>query len=374
MIPTIVALAVVIILTGLVAWLIRKLALRVVGVEPRRKVIAARRIGESIELPRNVLTTSPGVYGAWFGDDFEHFALVGAIERSDERAVVRRLLDSTVALPTGPFPAQWTGHDMHSPSQIDVEWEDIEIPLRDGTTMPSWLFRANDPTRPWVVHVQGIRTSRLVTLRSVQAAERAGLTSLVIAYRGAGDGIAVGTSHLGQREWNDLAAAVAFARENGATEVYVVAWSMGAGIALELLRRDPGAVDRLALIAPATNWRAIIRHGVSRSGLPRFVAPMVIWALSSAIGCRMIGMPGPLDFRRLDWSDDFALSVPTLVLHSPGDEEIPVELTRTFASVHPSVTLVETASAPHGWEANVDPETFYGALTDWLSRSEGMKP
>lgn len=367
MIPAVVAVIGLTIVVGPAVWFIRKLALRVVGVAPRRKVIVARRVGETIELPQSTLTSAPGDYGLWFGPNFQHHALVGAVEYSDEQRVVRRLVNATVPVPAEAFEAQWTGHVMHSPSQIDSKWEDTAIPLRDGTSAPAWLFRATDPGAPWVIHVQGIRTSRLVTLRSVEVAERAGLTSLVVTYRGAGDGPVAQVSYLGQREWSDLADAIGFAREHGAPQVYVVAWSMGAGVALELLRREPAAFERLVLVAPATNWSRIVRHGIERAGLPKLTGPLVIWALASPIGSRILGMRAPLHFRRLDWSRGFKLRVPTLVLHSEGDDEIPFKLTKEFAAGHPSVTLVETASAPHGWEANVDPELFQSALTSFLS-------
>lgn len=349
------------------AWLIRTLARRVVGVEPRRKVITARRIGETVELPQNVLTSAAGHYGLWFGESFEHHALVGDVLRSGGQHVVRELLRATAPVPVESFPAQWTGHVMNSPSEIDAKWEDVIVPLRDGTPAPAWLFRGEAPGTPWVIHVQGIRTSRLVTLRSVEAAQRAGLTSLVITYRGAGDGPPATASSLGQEEWSDLADAISYARSHGAPEVYVVAWSMGAGLALELLRREPAAFDRLVLVAPATNWRRIIQHGVKRAGLPESLAPIVMWVLGSPLASRTIGMPAPLDFDRLDWRREPIFTVPTLVLHSEGDEEIPLELTQEFAAVHPNVTVVETAAAPHGWEANVVPERFQSALTSWLS-------
>ncbi|MFF2485134.1 alpha/beta hydrolase family protein [Microbacterium sp. NPDC058062] len=352
-----------------IAWLVRKLALRIVGVSPRRRVVVARRVKDGIELPQDALSSAPGEYGLWFGDGFQHHALVGAIERTDNQRVVRTLVRSSADVPTDPFQAQLTGHVMHSPSEIDASWEDVMVPLRGGNTAPAWLFRSDSKDAPWVVHVQGIRTSRLVTLRSVQAAKRAGLTSLVITYRGAGDGPTVPVSSLGQREWSDLADAIAYARAHGAPEVFVVAWSMGAGIALELLRREPKAFERLALVAPATNWRRIVRRGVHRAGMPGFIASVVTWALGSPVASRLIGMSGPLDFDRLDWSHGFDLRIPTLVLHSRGDQEIPFELTKEFAAAHPTVTLVETKSAPHGWEANVDPELFQSALTTWLAPS-----
>lgn len=361
-----IAVAILVVLLAPFAWLIRTLARRVVGVEPRRKIITARRVGETVELPQSALTSAPGSYGLWFGEGFEHHALVGDVLRSDGQRVVRELLKATSPVPTESFQGQWTGHVMSTPSELDSSWEDVAVPLRDGTAAPAWLFPAHASGGAWVIHVQGIRTSRLVALRSVGAAQYVGLTSLVITYRGSGDGPETTVSNLGQREWSDLADAIAYARSHGAPEVYVVAWSMGAGIVLELLRRDPGVVDRLALVAPATNWRRIIQHGIENAHLPGFFGPVVTWVLGSPVASRLMGLPAPLDFDRLDWSQAESISVPTLVLHSQGDEEIPLELTREFAAAHPNVTLVETAAAPHGWEANVDPEIFQSTLTSWL--------
>lgn len=355
------------VLVAAAAVMIRMLARRVVGVEPRRKTVTVRRVGDAIELPRSDLTVVDGNYGLWFGERFEHHALIGPVVSSDGTRVTRRLLKTTAPIGTEQFKAQWTGHTMSGPAEIDPAWEDVRVPLRDGVTAPAWLFRGTSLEAPWVIHVQGIRTSRLVTLRSVEVAQTAGLTSLAITYRGSGDGPPASASTLGQCEWRDLADAVAYARSRGATSVYVVAWSMGAGLALELLRHDPAAFERLALIAPATNWRVVIQHGVRGAGLPDFLAPVVTWVLGSRVASRLAGMPMPLDFGRLDWIRNATTSVPTIVVHSEGDEEIPFDLTRTFVGANPRVTLVETAAAPHGWEANVGREAFRTALASFLS-------
>ncbi|MFE7844540.1 alpha/beta hydrolase family protein [Microbacterium sp. NPDC057407] len=352
--------------TGVI-WL---LARRIVGVEPRRKTVTVRRVGDDIELPQSGLTVVGGSYGLWFGERFEHHALIGPVVSSDEHRVIRRVLRSTAPLSTQPFEAQWTGHIMSGPAEIDPDWDDVAVPLRDGASAPAWLFRGTDLGGPWVIHVQGIRTSRLVTLRSVEVAQSLGLTSLVITYRGAGDGPTASASMLGQREWSDLADAIAYARSRGAGAVYVVAWSMGAGLALELLRRDPRAFDRLALIAPATHWRGIIRHGVKKASLPGFVASLVTWMLGSRIGSELIGVPSPLNFHRLDWTKNVALPTSTILIHSGGDDEIPFELTSRFVDAHPEIILVQTIASPHGWEANVDPELFRRALTSWLAAGE----
>ncbi|MFB9282066.1 alpha/beta hydrolase family protein [Microbacterium laevaniformans] len=349
------------------AVVIRMLARRVVGVEPRRKTVTVRRVGDAIELPRSDLTIVDGNYGLWFGERFEHHALIGPVVSSDGTRVTRLLLKTTAPMDTEPFEALWTGHTMSGPAEIDPDWEDVTVPLRDGASAPAWLFRGTSLDAPWVIHVQGIRTSRLVTLRSVEVAQTVGLTSLAITYRGSGDGPPASASTLGQREWTDLADAVAYARSRGASSVYVVAWSMGAGLALELLRQDPAAFDRLALIAPATNWRAIVHNAVRRAGLPRSVALVLTRLLESRFACLLLRLPVPLDFDRLCWSRGFTMNLPTIVVHSRGDEEIPFELSRTFALAGGNIALVETRLSPHGWEANVDPDTFGAALKSWLS-------
>lgn len=354
--------AILCVLAGAAAIGIRMLARRVVSVEPRRKTLTVRRVGDAIELPLSALTIVDGNYGLWFGERFEHHALIGPVVGSDGTRVTRRLLKTTAPISTEPFEAQWTGHTMSGPAEIDPDWEDVAVPLRDGASAPAWLFRGTSLEAPWVIHVQGIRTSRLVTLRSVEVAQAAGLTSLVITYRGSGDGPPSSASTLGQREWTDLADAIAFARGEGAMTVYVVAWSAGAGLALELLRHDPAAFDRLALVAPASHWRAVIRHGVKRAGIPGFVAPLVMWVLGSRVASRLVGMPVPLDFSTLDWTRNLTTSVPTVIVHSAGDAEIPFDVTVAFAGAHPNVEVAETAAAPHGWEANVDPSSFRSAL------------
>lgn len=347
--------------------LIRVLSRRVVKVSPRRKSLRVRGIGDLIEMPARPRTIVPGNYGLWFGERFEQHALIGSVVVTERRRVIRQVLRTTAALPTQPFEARWTGHLVSGPAGIDPAWEDVEVPLRDGTSASAWLFPGTSSGATWVIHVQGIRTSRLVTLRSVEVAQRAGLTSLAITFRGAGDGPPASVSMLGQTEWSDLADAISFARSRGARAVYVIAWSMGAGLSLELLRREPGSFDRLVVIAPATSWREIIMQGVKRARLPAFIGRLVTWSLSSEIVSRCIGIPEPLDFRRLDWTHADLPSVPILAVHSTADEEVPFHLTRRFVMAHKQAVLEQTPPAPHGWEANVDLERFNVVLGAFLA-------
>lgn len=347
---------------------LRMLARRVVGVTPRRKPLTVSREGDTVILPRSVETEAPGHYGLWFGEGFSEHAVVGDVLSTASSTVTRRV-ECPHATASAPFRALWTGHTLAGPAALGLPWRDVSVPLADGTAAPAWFFPVESERAPWAVHVQGIRTSRLVTLRAVEAAQRAGYASLVITYRSAGDGPPAEASTLGLSEWADLRDAVGYARSSGATAVTVMAWSMGAGLALELARREPAAVDNLILICPATNWRRIVRHGAEKAHLPPFVGSAAIGFLASPLLSRVVGLQRPIDFDALDWSRVDALTVPTLVIHSAGDDEIPVELSRDFAAAHPElVTLVETKSAPHGWEPNVDPAGFADAISSWSTR------
>lgn len=345
---------------------LRSLARRVVAVEPRRPTVMVTATDGVVQLPASVHTRAPGRYGLWFGERLGAHALVGEVIADDGLRVTRHLLAATAAVPDAPFPAYWSSQYLRGPGDTGMAWSEVSIPLRDGGTAPAWFFPATDPTAPWAIHVQGLRTSRLGALRAVEAAQSAGYASLVITYRGAGDGAPASASGLGLLEWIDLADAVAYARRQGAPRVTVMAWSMGAGLALEVARREPDLIDDLVLICPATNWREIIRHGAHTAGLPRVVGSAAAALLCTPVLSRLVGLRRPLDLSALDWTRPGGVSLPTLVVHTAGDELIPVEHSHAFAHAHPRwVTLAITDPAPHGYEPNVDPTGFAEAIAGW---------
>ena len=351
------------------ALVLRLLGRRVVAVTRTRKALQVRATEGKVILPRDELTEASGAYGLWYGEGFQEHAVIGEPISANAADVWRPILTATTALPDHPFLARLTGPTEVGPDSLKLPYREVSVPLQDGGSADAWLFPAAAPDVPWVIHVQGIRTSRLVTLRAVAAVQRAGLASLVITYRGAGDGPPRSASALGLSEWVDLRDAAAFARAQGAQAVVVIAWSMGAGLALELARREPRTIDSLVLICPAANWREIIRHGGRQAHLPRFVAEGAIALLGAPVLSRIVGLKEPIDFAALDWGHPGAVTVPTLVIHSRGDAEIPFELSQAFADAHPGmVTLAETRAAPHGWEANVDPAGFEAAIDSWLTR------
>lgn len=373
MIWIIVILAILVVLALALGALAIVLARRVV-MPGSPRVVTIHDAGEgTVTLQDDGKTTHAGEFGLWFGDDGH--ALIGPVLSRDTaaRTVTRQIL----AVTAGELAAgegRWTGHVFPHPRVLERSVEDVDIAVAGGEA-PAWLIRPQEPvqTDTWAIHIHGVRTTRITALRSVPAADELGYTSLVVSFRGDTEGPEVlnGASTLGLTEWPDVDAAIDYALAHGAQRVVLFAWSMGASIALQLTEHSAhrGVIAGLVLIAPATDWRTAIRHGAQKAHLPRFLGSAAIHALQGRLSSRVVGLPSPIDFDALDFTRSARLSVPALVVHSDGDKEIPVELSRRFATAHPGiVTLAEFPGAAHAWEYNVDAVGFNAVIVAWCQQ------
>lgn len=350
MIGLVVAVAVMITLSIALGSVGHTLAKRVVSTTPRPQLLQVQFSAQIVALPRSDKTMAAGEYLLHLTGDDTDVVRVGQVLRVDERMVHRQLIDDEGDR-TGNATGYWSAHGFASPDDVG-EFQSVEVPLANGEYRDAWLF----PGKPdhWVIHVQGIRTSRGVTLRTVAAAREAGATSLTITYRGSGDGPKSKAAMLGSQEWSELRDAIRYARENGAQRVTVVAWSMGAGLVLELLKREPRAVDDLVLMCPVSSWPATIEYGAVQAGLPRQAALLAGLILRSRLGAKLLRLPAPVDVRKLDWTSSGSLPVRTLVIHSEDDEVVPWRSTTKFVAHNAQkVTLVKTTACPHGFELTV---------------------
>ncbi|RDV44024.1 alpha/beta hydrolase [Leifsonia sp. ku-ls] len=373
MIWIIVILAILVVLALALGALTILLARRVV-MPGSPRVITIHETGDgTVTLQNDGKTDHAGQFGLWFGQDGH--ALIGPVLSRDPAAgtVTRQILTVTAGkLAAGE--GRWTGHVFPHPRALERSVEDVDVSVAGGDA-PAWLIRPQHPVRPetWAIHIHGVRTTRITALRSVPAADVLGYTSLVVSFRGDTEGPEVlnGASTLGLGEWPDVDAAIAYALAHGAQRVVLFAWSMGASIALQLTEHSAhrDAIAGLVLIAPATDWRTAIRHGAQKAHLPRVLGSAAIHALQGRLSSRIVGLPFPIDFDALDFTRFARLSVPALVIHSDGDQEIPVELSRRFAAAHPGVvTLTEFPGAAHAWEYNVDAAGFNAAIVAWCQQ------
>jgi pimeloyl-ACP methyl ester carboxylesterase len=273
--------------------------------------------------------------------------------------------------------ASWSGILYSSPADAGLEATDVEVSTEVGST-PAWLIAPQGhPSTTWAIHIHGLGSPRAGTLRGVQVASEAGLSSLVVTYRNDGEGPLVGTgkSELGATEVNDVRAAMRFAHANGARRVVLFGWSMGAAIALQLAAEPMlrGIVAGLVLESPIVDWVSTIEANCVRSGLPARTGTLAVPWLNFGPLARVTGLANPVRLRRFDWiARAGELTVPTLILHGKLDTSSPLELSVRLQRLRPDLVNLGIFDADHTMSWNSDPERWRAVVSSWLvSRAVG---
>ena len=330
--------------------------------------------GRRVRIDLDDYTKARGDFGV-FDPVSESYTRVGEVTRIDEdRKYVERRIH-----PPGSGPARlgplvdWTPDVFFKPSAVAGRFEEVHIPTDYGSA-PAWLFEGKK-TDTWVIHIHGSWTDRSIMFRDVHAFRPLGFTSLVPSFRSDQEVSPpqAESSHLGQTEWRDVESAVAYAVAHGARRIILSGWSMGGTIALLTAERSAyrDRIVGLVLVGPVTSWRKTITAGAARAGVPAIGAGLVMSLLQAPPFARMLGLNEPINFNALEWVDvPNRVAVPTLVLHSNSDQEVPWEISAAFQRANPdAVTLIPLPEAHHTQEWNASPRTFTNELTSWISKT-----
>jgi alpha-beta hydrolase superfamily lysophospholipase len=230
--------------------------------------------------------------------------------------------------------------------------------------MPAWLIPGRSST--WVIFVHGIDGTREAGLRVVPTLRRAHLPTLLIDYRNdAGapkspDGLI----HLGQTEWQDVDAAVRWARGQGAKRFVLYGESMGGAIVTRFMRVSKQAplVRSLVLDAPALDWGSIIDGQTSRYDVP-FMGPPIKGVIGERIDFDWDAM------NEIAHARDF--TTPILLFQGLADPLVPPADSAAFAhDARPGLVKEQTApQAGHIESWNVNPARYDAALQAFLGRT-----
>lgn len=107
----------------------------------------------------------------------------------------------------------------------------------------------------------------------------------------------------GQTEWHDVEPVVSYAVGQGARQIVLFVWSLGASIALQLAASSEcrDLIHRLVLNAPVIDWSSTLVANARSSMLPGWVARLGLQILGSS-GMRWItGLDAPLNLHTLDF-------------------------------------------------------------------------
>lgn len=342
---------------------------------PREKpeevvVHAVDRRAQRIRLSRTRESLLPGRYSLWFDGGRGH-ARVGTIVGEDEESVTRILESVQSGDLDSATRARWGAWYYLEPADLDVTAEPVLIDTTLGGA-PAWLVRPPSGGQDWIIQVHGRGVTRAEGLRAVPLAQRLGLTSLLISYRNDGDAPASadGRYGLGQTEWQDVDAAVSYARGQGARRIILMGWSMGGATVLQFLLRSSQAhrVAAIVLESAVVDWRRVLRHQARLMGLPAPVRSTAMGLLERRWASRLTGRSGVLDFNRLDAvRQSHTLALPILILHSDDDYDVPIDGALALAAARPDLVRLERfAVAGHTRLWNYDPDRWERAITAWL--------
>lgn len=357
---------------------------RTVLIPPSRREDDIRILGIDLEARRIRLSATPdsllpGEYSFWFSGDTGH-ARVGEIVETDRAGVTRELLGVDFGDLVSAGRGRFSGWFWLTPRALGVPYENVSVPTPLGPA-PAWSIPADDTESDrWVILVHGRAVRRAETLRAVHPFRTAGYHSLLVSYRN--DGEAPHSPDyryaLGEREWIDVDAAMAYAIARGAREIVLMGWSMGGATVLQALTRSPRAalVTGVVLDSPVVDWIATLEFQARMRRLPGVVQWGVYALIRSRWGRVVTGLAEPLDLARLDFVTRAAeLDRPILLLHSVDDGFVPATASIALAAARPDiVTFEEFTIARHTKLWNYDRTRWEDAIVNWLAAIDRGAP
>lgn len=365
---------------GLGIAVVSALVARTVVIPPSRRDDDIRILGLDEEAHTITLSATPdsllpGEYSFWFSSDTGH-ARVGEITSTDRSGVTRELLGIDFGDLRVARRGRFSGWFWLTPRELGVPYENVTITTPLGPA-PAWFVPAERDTDRWVIQVHGRAVRRSETLRAVAPFRASGYHSLLVSYRNDGEAPRSPDYRyaLGEREWVDVDAAMAYAIARGAREIVLMGWSMGGATVLQALTRSPRAalVTGVVLESPVVDWIATLDFQARMRRLPGAVRWGVYTLMRSRWGRLVTGLAEPLDLERMDFVARAAeLDRPILLLHSVDDGFVPATASIALASARPDlVTFEEFAIARHTKLWNYDRTRWEDAIRNWLSGIDG---
>jgi pimeloyl-ACP methyl ester carboxylesterase len=323
------------------------------------RVLAVGSRGTTVTLSDGPDAAEPGTFLlAWPRGQ----ARVGPVTTAGPGFVIRQLSHVSGRLASGERagiePDPYTGNPL---TALGIPFTTVRVPSPLGG-MPAWQVPGRRST--WVILIHGLDGSRADTLPVMPVLHALGFPMLAITYRNDAGAPASPDhhTHLGATEWHDVAAAVRFAANHGASGVVLFGYSLGGDMAAVTAEDSPSRslVRGLVLDSPVLDWQATLNYQAHRRGIPQPLA-----SLAEAL----LAWRASLNYAQFDQlRHEASLHVPVLLIQGTADTIVPPAVALAFARARPGiVTYLRVAGADHVAAIDTDPSGYRAALARFLA-------
>lgn len=322
-----------------------------------------------IVLPRNPVTEGPGIWGVTneSGAYGQMTAVIGKDAETIERSF-RTLSGRFIAGDLITLDDYGVGTDPMEAFAID--YDNVRIPGALGVN-PAWFIPGERDTWVILIHGEGL-DERAQTLRILPTIEEAGFPILVITYRNDSaapdDG---GYYRWGLTEWQDVEAAITFAREKPreAEKFILFGYGMGADIAMMHLHQSDSTADVLGVVldSPVLDLGGVVDKLAEARGIPGIVSSAAKEVARIRFG---------LEWSELNQNDRLdQFDVPMLLLQGTEDDVAPVAVADAFADALPDLVTYERFEGAGRTELwNLDAERYDEAVATFVANVAADAP
>ncbi len=312
-----------------------------------------------------------GTEGIEWADGFVQSPGIESSQKNGRSRIEIRSIDpGDTAPPVGALvsfdPFVYTGNPLDA---LGIEYDEVFYSSNVGR-FPAWFIPGSSDT--WAIVVHGKGASREEALRIIPLLKDLGYPTLVICYRNdRGQARDPSRYHqYGKTEWADLAAAVLYSDENGATDNILIGYSMGGAIVTSFLSRSPlrNRTKATILDSPILDLEQTIDFRTTHDTIPLLPFSVRVPEQLADFAKLLSTWRFNIDWAATDYlSQTRKLRTPTLIFHGTTDTSVPFATSAEMARKYPDIVTLVTTRASHTRSWNVDPEAYETAIREFLA-------
>jgi pimeloyl-ACP methyl ester carboxylesterase len=256
----------------------------------------------------------------------------------------------------------WRG----TPADIGVDYTTVRYSSDIGS-FPAWFIEGDSDT--WAIVLHGKGGTPEEALRIIPILQAEGYPILVINYRNdvGQERDPSGRHTYGVSDWVDVAAAVTYARDNGARDHVLVGYSYAGSMIAGFLTQSPlrNSTKAAILDSPVLSFSDAVDFRASNTDLPLLPikVPQVLTDFSKWIASWRFDVDWAASNYLEQTNNYFA---PTLIFHGTSDISVPHDTSVAMAEERPDIVTLVSTDAGHTRSWNIGPDAYEAAIAEFL--------